>query len=62
MIWFDENGKSGTQAPLKADSASDVANLPTFAEAHNLKPGSNCLVIATSDVYMMQSDGTWKAL
>ena len=62
MIWFDEDGKTGTQAPLKADGTSDVANLPAFAKAHDLKPGSNCFIIQTSQVYMMQSDETWKSI
>lgn len=47
---------------LGCDTAADVVNLPTFAESNRLKPGSTCLCIATSDVYAMQSDGTWKKL
>lgn len=59
MIWLGPGENTGTQAQLKADAYSDVANLPAFATANDLKPGSSCLVIATSTVYMMNSQGQW---
>lgn len=36
------------------DTASDVANLPS-----NVPAGSAALVIATGDVYVCNSQGTW---
>ena len=62
MAIFGGNIKTGTVADLSCDSASDVANLPTFADEWNLLPGSTCLCIDTSEVYAMKSDKTWKAL
>lgn len=62
MIWFADNQHSGTQVELRADSDSDIANLPQFAIDHSLKPGSSCLVIGSSVVYMMDSTGDWKQL
>lgn len=47
---------------LACDSSADVANLPAYARSHNLKPGSSCLCIDNSTVYMMKSDGTWKSI
>ena len=62
-IWFADNSKTyGVQAELKADGASDVANLPDFATAHDLKPGTTCLVQGESEVYAMNSDDTWVKL
>lgn len=49
-------------ASLGCDTAADVADLPAFAESNRLKPGSTCLVVATSEVYMMKSDKTWKTI
>lgn len=40
-----------------ADSASDVENLPT-----SVAPGSTCIVVATSDVYMLNTQGAWVLL
>ena len=62
MIWLAKDENVGTQCSLYADSSSDVTDLPKFAEDNNLKAGSSCLVIETSEVYMMRSDGTWKAI
>ena len=47
---------------LGCDTTADVANLPEFAESNRLKPGSTCMCVATSDVYMMKSDKTWKTI
>lgn len=39
------------------DTLADVANLPT-----NNAPGSTCIVIETSDVYMLNNKEEWKKL
>jgi len=62
MIWFAEGSSQGNQAECRADSQADVADLPAFAARNNLKPGSTCLVIGASEVYMMDSTGMWKQL
>ena len=63
MIWFaDESKTKSVQGELRADSSSDVADLPDFATEYDLKPGSSCLVIGTGALYMLDSTGTWKAL
>lgn len=41
------------------DKESDVETLPTFPKC---AIGSNCLVIETSDVYMLGNDGKWHKL
>lgn len=40
-----------------ADTNADVINLPT-----NSAPGSTCIVIETSDVYMLNNKKEWKKL
>lgn len=40
-----------------ADTEADVAKIPT-----NNAPGSTCIVIETSDVYMLNTDKKWKKL
>ena len=62
MIWFAEGSSQGNQAECRADAYADVADLPAFATKNHLKPGSTCLVIDTSEVYMMDSLGNWKPL
>lgn len=47
-------------ANLGCDGSADVANLSDYAKSNNLKPGSSCYVIDTSELYMMKSNGTWK--
>ena len=47
---------------LACDLVGDVTDLPAYAEANRLKPGTTCLCIDTSEVYAMKSDGTWKVL
>lgn len=49
-------------AELQCDSTSDVAKLPEFAEKYNIGLGSTCLCNSDSNVYVANSDGTWKAL
>lgn len=62
-IWFEQTSKTyDCQAELRADSASDVSDLPDFAAEHNLKAGSSCLVIASGSLYMMDSTETWKEI
>ena len=47
-------------ANLGCDDNSDVQNLPAYAQSNNLKPGSNCYVIDTGELYMLKSTGEWK--
>ena len=47
---------------LACDDANDVQNLPAYAKANNLKQGTDCFVIDTSEVQMMKSDGTFKKI
>lgn len=47
---------------LACDGTMDLNDLPAYAVAHNLKPGSQCMCIDTATVYMMKSDKTWKAI
>ena len=60
MIFFGENGKAHAQTDLMADTSADIANLDTFTEDNGILPGSSCYVIATSDLYVLDSTGTWK--
>lgn len=52
--------QSGTStygvAELVVDTASDISSLPVQPE---FATGSSCLVIATGDVYILNSAGTW---
>lgn len=41
------------------DTVADIDTLPTFPKT---AIGSNCLVIATSDVYMLGNDNEWHKL
>ena len=61
MIGGNNSVKSGTIADFFCDNASDVANLPQYAEDHKLSMGSSCYCIDTSTLYILKSDGTWKA-
>ena len=40
------------------DTEADVANLPTS----NCEPGSTCLCIETSSVYILNSERVWKKI
>ena len=40
-----------------ADTPADLADLPT-----NNAPGSTCIVISTSEVYMLNNNKEWKRL
>ena len=60
-IWGNEI-KSGRVNDIYCSNQSDVANLPEFATAHGLMPGSTCLCIGTgqnSAVYAMNENNTW---
>lgn len=40
------------------DTETDILTLPT----ENCKPGSSCLVIETSNVYILNSEKQWKKI
>lgn len=40
---------------LACDAAADKADLPEYAKSNNLKMGTDCLVIATGEVLVMNS-------
>jgi len=40
-----------------ADSEEDIAELPT-----SVQPGSTCIVVATSNVYMLNNQKVWSKL
>ncbi len=40
-----------------ADTEADIANLPT-----HVAPGSTCIVIESSNVYMLDNTKTWRQL
>ena len=62
-IWFADSSKQhGVQAELRADSTTDVSDLENFATEYDLKPGSECLILSSSELYMMKSDETWVKL
>ena len=77
MYWIDVNTTSPatSQKNFFADSASDVANLPTMTtwgkgpesvtDPTLNKPvfkGSTCLIIDTGEVYLLDSDNNWTKL
>lgn len=47
---------------IYCDDATDIPNLPNFAEENDLKIGSTCLVVDTGQVLMMKSDYSWKEI
>lgn len=59
-IWFADGSKHyDCQASLEADAGSDASDLPSFATEYKLRPGSECLIVASSDFYKMNSNGDW---
>lgn len=63
MAWWESvksQLNSSEERDFYADAAADVADLPKKADG--VAPGSTCLVIATSDVYMLDSTDNWKVL
>ena len=67
MAWW-ESAKSqlnnSKERSFFADEEADVANLPTSDEDYpnGIAPGSDCMVIESSNVYILGSDGTWGVL
>lgn len=75
MYWIDENSSPkgtprGEQKSFYADAVSDVANLPTSSalgvqqgdDEESCKcvlPGASCFVIATGDLYILNSSDVW---
>ena len=63
MAWW-ESPKSqlnnSKERSFTADSESDVSSLPVDPEF--VAPGSDCLVIETANVYMLDSSYTWSPL
>lgn len=58
-IWLNKGEKDGTQASVSCDTTADLANLPTYAEQHHLKVGSDCFCQSDYSVHFMNSDRTW---
>ena len=60
-FWEDQDSqlKSSKKKSFVADSASDISSLPTD---DSVAIGSDCLVIATGDVYILNSTRTWAKL
>lgn len=67
MAWW-ESAKSqlnnSKERSFFADEEADVANLPTSDDDYpnGIVPGSDCMVIESSNVYILGSDGTWGVL
>lgn len=49
-----DNGREQYVTEYIADTTEDIANLPTYCAV-----GSTCFVIATSQVYMFNSNKQW---
>ena len=47
---------------LACDDATDLTDLPEYAQNNNLKCGSSCICIDTGQVFMMKSDFNWKEI
>lgn len=76
MYWLDTSQKytgSPAQQSFYADSVDDIKNLPTSTKegvkqgsdstsCRKTAKGSQCLVIDTSEVYMLKSNDQWKAI
>lgn len=58
-IYFQKGSHQGSQASVYADHASDVNDLEKFGQDNHLRGGSDCVVIATGDVYLMDSELKW---
>lgn len=63
MAWW-ESPKSqlntSKEKSFYADTEADIANLPTDEET--VAPGSDCMVIETANIYMLDSTRTWSPL
>ena len=62
MAIYGDDIKTGKVNDIFCDAASDISDLPAFAEEHDLRPGSSCLCVDESVVYQMKSDNSWKAI
>lgn len=60
-ITKNRDATSSYVVEITADSASDIPNLPTAATS-NIAAGSTCLVIATSEVYILNNQDEWVKL
>lgn len=58
MLGFDADNR--TDGMVWMDDATDVANLPTFAETNKLPMGTKAYNIDNGDVYILKSTGEWK--
>ena len=58
-IYFQKGSHQGSQASVYADFASDVNDLEKFGQDNHLKGGSDCYVIETGQVFMMDSEMNW---
>lgn len=67
MAWW-ESSKSqlnnSKERSFFADLETDVADLPTTDDDYEpgIAPGSDCMVIESSNVYILKSDRTWGVL
>ena len=63
MAWW-ESPKSqlnnSTERSFYADTEADVANIPTSKDDYEQRedPGSDCMVIETANIYMLDSTRT----
>ena len=75
MYWINHNASyiPSKQISFECDGPEDIENLPTIdtpgvqqgedtVSYLPVNPGSTCLVIASSDVYKLNSEGNWVAL
>ena len=60
-FWEDQDSqlKNQSKKSFVADSESDISSLPTD---DTVAIGSDCLVIDTGDVYILDSTKTWAKL
>lgn len=59
MVYITKNNDKTASYVMEyvADEEADVSNLPT-----DCAPGSSCIVIESSNVYMLNNKGEWKSL
>lgn len=63
MFKITKNGNTSSSCvvDILADSNADIANLPTKASA-GIEAGSTCIVVATSEVYILNNQDEWTKL
>jgi len=63
MFKITKNGNTSSSCvvDILADSNADIANLPTKASA-GIEAGSTCIVVATSEVYILNNQDEWVKL